>query len=374
MARNHNIRFCDNNFAELISASVDYSSQLSTFPFSNAINKFRSKVWKPSGYFLITASSNDLIYINDGSNKTITLTAGEYATPVLMAAHIQTQLNASSSGWTVSYSSTTFKFTISRSSSATLRFSVTTTSTWNDLGFMLSTDVIHTSWAAEEQRNHMYEFATFDMGYAATITFFAVIAPLDQVFPLSSSATIKLQANNLPQWTSPPLDLTISRLDGGLFRFLDDQDDTAYRYWRFYYQDKYNTLGSEGVQFGHIYVGDYTTFTDRGISHGYDKAIIDPSTVSVSESGAMYFDTKTKYSSFEGVELQILERDDKDFLETLFQTKGKHTPFYVSLDPLNQYTDYLDELTKYVVFEDSPKFKHIFRDMFSTTVRFRELI
>ena len=60
------IRFCDNNLAELISASIDYSSQLTAFPFSNAINKFRSKTWKPSGNFTID-STNKYLYINDGS-------------------------------------------------------------------------------------------------------------------------------------------------------------------------------------------------------------------------------------------------------------------------------------------------------------------
>ena len=47
--RNQRIRFSENNFAETISASVTKSSELTSFPFSNAINKFRSKVWKTQG-------------------------------------------------------------------------------------------------------------------------------------------------------------------------------------------------------------------------------------------------------------------------------------------------------------------------------------
>lgn len=374
MPRNHRIRFMDNNFAELISSSITESSELSSFPFSNAINKFRSKVWKPSGHFLIESAVNDKIYINDGTDRTITLTAATYTTPASLASHVQTQLNASSSGWTVSYSTTTYKFTITRSSAGTLRYSQTTEAAWSTLGYTGSTDVIATSFVADEQRNHTSEFAVFDLGYAATITFFAAIGPLDEVFGISSAATIKLQANNLPQWSSPPLDLTLTRYDGGLFRFLDDQEDTGYRYWRFYYEDKYNPLGPEGISIGHIYLGDYTTFSNREVGHGYEKVINDPTNVSVSENGALYFDQKTKFSTFDGVSLEVLERDNKDYLETLFQAKGIHTPFYVSIDPLGNYTDSIDELTKYVVFADAPRFRHIYRDMFSTSLKLRELV
>ncbi len=373
-ARNHRIRFMDNNFAELITSSITKSSELSSFPFTNAINKFRSKVWKPSGHFLIEAAVNDAIYINDGTDKTITLTAAAYTTPALLATHVQTQLNASSSGWTVSYSTTTYKFSIVRSSAGTLRYSQTTAAAWSTLGHTGSSDTINTTFVADEQRNHTYEYATFDLGYAASITFFAVISPLDEVFQISPGATIKIQANNLPQWTSPPLDLTLTRYDGGLFRFLDDQSDTGYRYWRFYYQDKYNPLGPEGVSIGHIYLGDYATFTNRDTGHGFEKMINDPTNVSVSEGGALYFDTKTKYSSIDGIGLEILERDDKDYLESLFQVKGIHTPFYVSIDPLINYTDNIDELTKYVVFAEAPRFRHIMRDMFSTSLKLRELV
>ena len=70
MTRNANVRFMDNNYAELISASITYSSQLAAFPFSNAVNKFRSLVWKPSGHFLID-STNQELYINDGAPKTV---------------------------------------------------------------------------------------------------------------------------------------------------------------------------------------------------------------------------------------------------------------------------------------------------------------
>ena len=76
---NERIRFMDNNLAELTTAGTTFSSALAAFPSTNLTNKFRSKVWKPSGLFEIIAGTNDKLYINDGVDKTITLTASSTA-------------------------------------------------------------------------------------------------------------------------------------------------------------------------------------------------------------------------------------------------------------------------------------------------------
>jgi hypothetical protein len=359
--RNYRLRFCDNNFAELISSSISYSSQLSAFPFSNSINKFRSRVWKPSGHFLIS-DSNNKIYINDGSNKTITLTNAAYTTPALLASHIQTQLNASSSLWTVTYDSAgaTYKFRIQRSSSGTIRLSQTTNACWNTLGYTLATDQTGLSFWAQEQRNHTEEYAIFDLGYNASITFFAMIAPLDEVFSISTSATVKLMGSNLNQWTNPPLEETLNITDQGIYRFLDDLDDTAYRFWKISIVD-HNPNGPEGISIGHI-------------STGFTRVSIDPSLINESESGVLHFDRKTQYTSFEVSSIQNLDRTDKDALDAMYNRLGKITPFYISYDPTNAVTTNIEELTKYVVFNQEPKFTHIVNDIFSMSLAVREVV
>ena len=76
--RNCRIRFMDNNYAMKPTITTSYSSQLSsTYAFSNSLDEFRSKVWRTAGFFEITSSNNKL-YINDGSNKTATITAQNY--------------------------------------------------------------------------------------------------------------------------------------------------------------------------------------------------------------------------------------------------------------------------------------------------------
>lgn len=370
--RNPFARFMDNNIGALTTNSVTYSSQLAANPFTYALNPFRSQPWITTGNFDITASNKN-VYINDGSNKTVVLTIASYATGTLMAAHIQTQLNASSSGWACTYSTTTYCFTIGNSGSVTLRLSQTSNAAWNALGFFTSSDLTGTSFAADRQANHTSEYCVFDLGYSANILAFAVISPAALVFPISAYATIKLEGNNINDFTAAPLSLTLTRYDGGLFLFLDDQTDTNYRYWKFSWIDNYNVNGPQ-FQIANIYLGDYQYFTNRPIARGYDKTIMDPSIISKSESGVRYFNNKNKYSTFESLPLEILERGNKDYLETLFQRKGLTVPFYFSVDPLNQYTTSLDELTRYVYFAKEPKFKHIQRDQFTTSLDLMEAI
>lgn len=370
---NKHVRFAENNFAELITPSIEYSSQLSAFPFSNCINRFRSKLWKPSGNFTVTDSNNKL-YINDGTNKTITLTNANYATPALFATHVQTQLNASSSNWTVTHTTGSYRFLITHTGSATLRLSQTTNSVWDTMGYMGITDITGTSFPADDQRNHTSEYCVFDVGYQADITFFAVIGPLQYIFPISNTATVTLKANNLDQWDIVPLSITLTRTDSGIFKFLDDIVDNRFRYWRFEYEDKRNANGPSGVSIGHIYLGDYLTLENRNISIGFDKQLVDPSNSKESENGALYFDRRTKFSTFSNLTLQYLERSDKDMMEDIFNRLGIYTPFYLSLDPQMAISDSAGEFTKYVTFESPPDFSHIIFDKFNMQMNFREQV
>lgn len=371
--RNHRIRFMQNNFAKLTNAQIEYSSELPSFPFTNSTNPFRSRVWKTSGFFEIVLDSNDKLYINDGSDKTITLT-GSFTTPALFASYLQTQLNAASSGWTVSYSSTTFSFQISRTSSATLRLSQTTNAVWDTIGFTTTTDLVGTSFDADQQRNHTEERVTFDLGYNATINFFAMIGPLDELFSISADATITLMASNLNLWDNPPLSVNISVTSKGAMRFLDDLGDTGYRFWRVRVVDRLAIAGPTAMSIGVLYLGDYLTLSNRNISVGFGTDTIDPSTITESESGALHFDTRTKYTKFSSASIGLLDRDDKDNLKQMFDVLGKTTPFFVSIDPTLCISNGLDEFTKYVIFGSEPSFNHVIRDIFSMTLEFREVV
>jgi len=378
LTTNNRIRFMDNNLAELTAGNITYSSELAAFPGSNSINKFRSKVWRPSGHFLVTASSNDKLYINDGSDKTVTLTAGSYATPDLLAAEVQTQLNTVSSGWTFDYNNTAgdFSFRFAHASAHTLRFSVSTEAAWDMLGFVTVTnETISTDRVADEVRNHTEEFVVYDMGYNAPIEFLGVISPLGEEFAISTDATIKIQANNLNDFSSPPFDVTITRTDQGVYRFFDDIADSGFRFWKFSFEDRNNSNGPESFSLSYIYLGDYTTLTMNNVQRGFTKEIIDPSLRTVSEAGAIYFDKKTKYVRLSGANIAVLKKDDRDALEQLFFDFGSTTPFFVSLDPRLCISNEIPDLTKYVIFEREPEFRHVNAEYFNmSSIQFREIL
>lgn len=372
---NCNIRFMENNFAALTGGQITASSALSSFPVTNAVDSFRSKVYKASGHFEITASNN-LIYINDGANKTVTVTAADYTTPAGLATAMQTALNAASSNWTVSYDSSgaTYKFTIANSGSVTLRLTQTTNAIWDTIGFTTSSDLVGTTQTADEQRNHTDEYIIFDLGAESPVDFAAVIGPLDENFSLSTTATIKLQANNLNVWSAPPFDHTLTRTDDGIYKFFDDVSDTRYRYWRFYYEDIYNAAGPEGISIGNIYLGDYVTFTSKNVSNGFGFETVDPSERVTSDNGTIYFDEKTNYFSLDGLKMGLIDLATRDSLLQIYRKVKTTTPFYVSLDPRLSISTDIEDFTKYVIFDGQPSYAHVIYDTFNMNFKLREVL
>jgi hypothetical protein len=370
--RNHRVRFCDNNLAADDAATVTSASASSSFPLSNLTNDLRFKVWKPTGNFTI-GSTNNTLYINDGSNKTVTLTSANYATGTLLAAHIQTQLNASSTLWTCTYSTTTFKFTLNRTGTKTLRLTQTSNAVWDTIGYTGVADVSAGS-AADEGRNHTAEYVDIDLGVASAVTFFALLGPLGDVFSLSSTATVRLYGNTTSTMTSPALTVTLTPDTYGIYQFLDDLADTTYRYWRFQFIDRTNTAGPSGFQFGHLYLGDYTTIERRNVGAGFSKKQVDTAIEQQSEGGALYFQRGFKYMTFESIEIAYMDAADRRTLEQVFYDLGRSTPFYVSFDPTLLVTTDASELTRYVVFSDPPTFSHIKSDIYSVRMAFKEVM
>lgn len=371
-----NCRFMQNNLAVLTTGQITVSSELAAFQFSNVQNTFRSKIWKPSGHFLIEEDVNDKIYINDGSPKTATITFGDYDTPDDLATEIETQLNAISSGWTVNYNSVPgeYKFSIAHASAYTLVLSNQTEAIWDTIGFTNTIDqIISTEEFASDTRVHTDEYVIWDLGYNASIEFFAVICPLGEAFPISDTATVKLQANNINDFTSPQLDITLEITPGGILRFLDDIDDTGYRFWKFSFIERDAFNGPSGFNLSYIYLGDYLTLS-RNISVGFQKTINDPSTRSESENGAIYFDQKVRYATFSNSGIQFLTKDDRDQLEQLYFNYGSTTPFFFSIDPSLCISNDLYDLTKYVIFDSAPVFTHIKGEYFNVSITFREIL
>lgn len=372
-ARNYRVRFAENN---MISSSnlIEYSSQQAAYPFTNCLLNARQKLWKFGGCFVIT-DANNKIYINDGADVTITLTNGKYSTGSALATHIQTQLNALSTNWTVTYdSSTAYRFRVQRTSPGTLRLSQTTDAVWDTIGFTTALDLSGTSIYADSQRNHTEEYAIFDLGLRYPLTFVSLLGQIGTSFLLSNSATITIQASNVNLWDSPPLSQVISSTDKGAMRFIDDITDTNYRYWKIKIVDRTNPLGGNNIGISNLYIGDYQTILNRNINVGFNYSLNDRSKVVESESGVMYSDVKSKFMSIGSLNLGVLDQSDKDAMLAMFERLGITQSFFISLDPTNIITADLFELTKLVKFAESPSFQHIIRDIFTMQLSVREVI
>lgn len=369
VTRNSRIRFMDNQL--LTDANSTKTLIDSGLPFSNMLDDGRFKTTKFSGTFEI-AETNNKVYINDGADKTISLSTGQY-TGSTLATEIQTQLNASSSNWTATYSTTTFKFTLGRSAGTkTLRLSVTANAVWDVIGYTGATD--QDASEADQQRNHLKEYIEIDLGTNANdVGFFGLTSPSNTVFPISENATVRLLASNLANWDAPARTITLARNDFGLYQFLDSEtDDGNYRYWRFEFEDRLNPSGP-GWEFSNIYLGTYTTIANRNVNTGFSKRWKDPSNVVRAESGATYANIRQRYLELNSLTINYMDQGDRKALEQLFYDFGLHKPFWISLDPLERCST-IDELTRYCYFSGEPQFNHFRNSVYSMAFAVRDAL
>jgi hypothetical protein len=100
----------------------------------------------PNTVFNINSTNNILSFNENSTNKQATLTSGAY-TASSLATHVQTQLNTASSGYNtyaVTYSTTTYKFTISAGNNFSLLFS-SALAPYRELGFEITNTTASTS-------------------------------------------------------------------------------------------------------------------------------------------------------------------------------------------------------------------------------------
>lgn len=363
-----NIQFCNVNLLEN-APGLTASSQLTGYEITKAINYNRQETFKPSGRFLISATNN-LLYINDGSNKIATISASNYSTGTLLAVAIQTALNTISSGFTVSYSSNTF--IIARSSAYTLRLSQTTNAIHYSIGFTSLTDlVVPVSTSANEKRCHYpYEEILIDFGHNAIIDFFGMIGRLDQEFQVSDSAIVTILANNINDFSAPELNVTAYIGNNGSF-YSFNEVESAYRFWSVRIQDFQNPLGPS-FEISNFYLGQGQQLEYRNVSNGFDFSLNDTSGVSESESGVKYFDKAYKFLTFNGLNFSILTPENLDILNNLFNDQGITDPFYICLDPKVVISTDISKLNRLVRFSDSPRSQQVFYKYYNVNANFVE--
>jgi len=370
MARNKNIRFMNNQFAT--SANTTFSSEQATFPFSNLLNDRRSKVWSPNGAFIVD-NTNNKIYVDAVEG---TLTNGTY-TGVTLASELETQLNVISSGWTVAYNSTTYRFELTNAAAHTINFTTTTNAVWDDIGFLTVSDLATPGTiTSDDPRIHTEEFIKIDLGVQIEPTFVGLVNPIDDLFSISEQGLVTIQANNVDEFDSPALSVVATKTKDGILEHIDsDTEDRAYRYWKIKIVDRTNTsIGPQGFKFGYFYIGDHKTFTSTNVTRGFDKEIEDPSRRFVSESGQEFFQEKIKYHTYKSMSVEVMRGVEREEMEQLFYDFGITQPLFIAIDPLNRISLSNDEHTKLMRFASKPSFKHVFLDYYNVSLALKEVI
>lgn len=358
------IRFANNNF---VGSALTSSTFNASYPAANIYNTRRGVFGRFRGNFIVSADENK-IYINDGSDKTATLTSAEY-TGTTLASHIQTQLNAVSTNWTCTYSTSTYKFTIDRTAGAKiLRFSVTAQAVWDMLGYTVATDT-SALITSDESRIHHYEYVKLDLGVNQTIGFVGIIGPINEAFGLSESADVRIQGNNIDTWAAPATDIALTVGHTGAFA----TPDTAHRYWRLLIKDRGNAGGPDALKISYLSISTAITFEQTSISNGFDVSYVDNTTVFSSENGTKYFDTRPKYWALTG-QIQFVLGDERREVEQFIYDAGVSVPFFMSIDPKLMTFESHSEATKFVRFTQAPSLTHIIRDYFTTSLAVEEAV
>lgn len=348
--------FCFNNY---IDEDADYSvsSESASYPASNLVANIRSKVWQAEGKFEIT-SANNKVYIN---GTTYTLTAGSYTVAALIS-HFNSVTSQTLSRNPLG------RFVITLGGSGTLNLATTANAIWSTLGFLTTSNLTGTAFTANDRRYTTGEWIKVDVGMAQQARFAAVIPPNEVAFG-SSNATIKIQGNNVDLWDSPPVDTAMEVSSVGAFAVLDE-DTQACRYWRIFIDDVTNSAISAAV----VYIGDAVIPVNTNIATGFTRTRSDASVRLYSESGQLYVDRRPRFLSLSNIGVQFLKADDLEEIEQLFYDLGVGRPFFLVIDPNQEVSTSLSQMTHYVQVDSEVGLTHVLRDYYNLSVTLREVI
>jgi hypothetical protein len=354
-------KFLTDNFL-LDCLSVAASSEDVAFPAGNILSPIRSKVWRTTGNFIINGD-NDQFIVNDGADKTITLTHGEYASGSALATHIQSKLNVASSNFTVAYSLS--RFVISRTSS----FNITWINAGDTLGFApLTVLTALQSYSADDFRICWpEENITIDMGISRLPKAIVILDNKAQ-----ESTEIKLKANEGNNWNSPQ-SITISYNKANLAKIdMNGLFYKAFRYFRVSLADINNLL--RYIQAGKIYIGEAFELESSNVQREFPEELEDLSSNMESIGGEEFSDIRPSHSNFKSVLIEYCNKNDVDRIWATYDKFRTHTPFFISIDSEATVTNNVNEWTKYVRFSGPPERQTVANNIWNVRMSFKEVL
>lgn len=359
-------RMLDYNYFFVDDVDLTISSVNSLFPVSNLERFFRSKICRSNQYgnFVISTTNNKIDFreVNAGPQLTATLVSGTY-TATTLAAQIKTQMEAVSvDTFTITYSTTTGKWTIGTSGAFLSLLNGTGTNAANSALGSCGFDALdHTgsiSYLGASIAIHTEEWVSLDLQTIEDIDTFAMIFDPSFGVKLSNMAVVTVQGNATNTWASPAVSVTVA---------IDDNNDSAtyfwdttqsYRYWRVKIVDPKNT--NLYIEWPKMWLGhslDISRNASAGISLGYE----DTSKVSQTDYGHIYADVFPIKKTLD-FDLRYLDNAQTEEIFKSFIRVGKVSPVFVSIDSFEAVYD-KDRLSIYGRYQSKMSGRHIVRDL-----------
>lgn len=352
-----NARFAYNNYLDATTLSATASQ--AGYPISNAISSVRSKLWKPQNLFEVD-QKNCKVYIDA---STYTIASGSYTKAQLITAF---NTATSGSGATMSIGDGE-RFSINFATSKTLKLSNQTNACWNMLGFLGTTDRTGTGLSADERRFNTGFWIKVDLGLPQPLDFAALLAPAGEVFKCNT-ALIKMQGNNIDQWTDMPVNLDFEVSGEGAF--FSEEPSQPCRFWRIFVNDVKN----ENAEIAVAFMGSAVICSNTNIATGFVRQREDTSIRLVSENGTFYIDRRPKVLSLSSMSVQFLKDEELMEMEQLFYDLGIEKPFFLCIDPRKQVSMQLSQMTHYVAVTSPLQLQHILRGYYNLAVELREVV
>lgn len=367
-------RFMCNNFLETGYADLQVSSYDPDFfnhDFSNALDpRERTKTFKFGGRFLID-NTNNKIYIG---GVTYTVANANYNTAYALATAINDVLAGIA---TCYYSTSTCDFTlVAAGAPRTFQLSNNVNAIWETIGFTSGVDIVAAGVGSENDGDQVrlhwpYEEITIDFGYQAPIGFIGLVGDLAQELKIHPGATVEIFGNNVNDFTAPPLNQVLPIYDTGVFKFIDDIADSAWRYLKLRITCPTATIMPE---FGYIYIGDYGVIPGRNVGTGVETTHEDNSIISKADDGQIYGNDKTPLRLYSSLEVGVAKPAAAAYLKNIYKLKQLSTPFFFSLDPKNFLGEGIDEHLALVRLTAPPKYKHVLNNLWQLSFELREVI
>jgi hypothetical protein len=288
-------------------------------------DQLRSKSWRSPLGWTIVAGFNDKIDFNRAGVKVATVAAGTYATGALLAAAIVTALEAADATpvWACSYSTSTFKFTISSDLAFTLLWSSganTGTACHKELGFAVADTTSATSQVGANAVYQSRHWLKADLVTAANVQVGIVVN-----HNAGTAGTFTLQGNATDAWTSPTVNQALSGDAAIRIAFISTQ---TLRYWRLVIDDCGNALGYSEVGVWHV--GPYTQ-PSVSFAVGFTKRWEELSTVNIAPSGAHWQDERPRRPVWT-IQWSEIPEADRSALAAAFALVPKGKCFFFSFD------------------------------------------